>query len=1165
MLSGFFTGRDVKTMSGLDNAASDREKIKNIVDTPSGFNTAQVYVDEDKKLHTIPVTGNGRPHISSKIRESWQQSLNLLIHTLNISSGIVMRIANDSVQVFLRSGDPGENYALGAVFPFGTGTYCEKAIGLNRFLTVDITEGKSCGENDLRCYCGMPVHWPDGSFFGTLCLLNRKTLLNEKDVYSLVAQFCASMEKDLELLCLKQNKDGKYEKYARAMEAMLQYSPGGIFSYSAEKDEQFSFVSDNMLAFLGYTKEEFILKFDNRFSQMVYFEDRERTLREIDEQISRGPFDRCEYRIERRDGSIVWVHDEGHIVADVTGKKWFYVVIVDITESVLSQQRERNKFHEAIQSLLAANPDAIGTLQLNITSDTCGEGHGISQVTKNMLHLKTMESFFEEVAGQITNPETKNEFLAVFNRKSLLENFAAGKNSYSIEYLRANDSNSFIWVRMYLNLLKNPDTGDVEGVAYSVDISKEKQHEEILNIITNKEYDLIAILHLEKQTIEAYFTGEGLPFEYKKLLPKAGAECSIEDFRIKAIEKGLSAADREKYRLLSDYKYYSPIIEQNGRYEFVLHENLSSQNEEYRKFQHYRIGNNKDTILLVGSNVTETYSHQQREIERAKAETKRVNDIMDSITCGISVLHMPDADHLSIEYVNQQMFRMLGFKPGKNDLSKTPPEAEQLIKDYMTDVFMGVHPDDIARVKKIFHDNFKSKYFVIDNYRTVGTGGKYYWIKEEVRLREVKPQYRVFYATYRDVSEEVRLNHELKEQLAAEKRLSKEATSANAAKSDFLSRMSHDIRTPLNGIIGMTYIAQEQHNPPRTADCLSKIDTSSKFLLGLINDVLDMSRAESNRIELNPEPYPIGEFNAYLDAVIRPLCAEKGQKFLLNEKTALLEYVPLADKLRMNQIIFNLLSNAVKYTPEGGTISYRISGSLLPYGKVAVDHEISDTGIGMSKEFQKILFEPFSQENRDDTSEKRGTGLGLAIVKKLVDLMGGTISVKSRRNKGTSFYLHLEFDGIPIKKAEDEIARNKDTDERPEDFLNGIHVLLCEDHPLNQEIVKALLAQKGADVEIAGNGRQGVDAFAVSTPGYYNLILMDIRMPVMDGIEATRNIRALKRTDAATVPIVAMTADAFEQDVKKCLSAGMNAHLSKPVDPKLMLETISLMLEKENI
>jgi PAS domain S-box-containing protein len=1131
----------------------NEQKERGVSAAQNSFRTAEVFVRDDLKLHTVPVTGLGRPDIPEEMRARWQSSLSLFTKVLGICSGTIMRVRDNGVEVFLRSGEPLPAYTAGAFFPFNTRSYCENAIGLNRFVIMDISEEQHAPGSPV-CYCGIPLRWEDGSFFGTLCLFSLDCQFKEDDVHPLLSELASSIEKDLELLYRRQGWSEENDRYAKAMEAVLQYSPGGIFSYSAEEDEQFSYISDNMLAFLGYTLDEFVRKFDNRFSLMVYSEDRERTLREIDEQIRVGPFDRCEYRIEKSDGTLAWVHDEGHIVADADGKRWFYVVIVDITETVAASEREREKFRSSIQTLLAANPDAIGTLQLNITRNTCGEGHGISADIRKIISADTADEFFAGVAGRMTQPQMRDEFTALFNRPALLESFNSGRSGLSFEYVRQNDAGAPIWVRMYLNMLTNPDTGDVEGVAYSVDISADKRRDEILKIITSQEYDLIALLRPDQDTVEAYFLGETLPRAFRGLLPAPGAKYSLREFRRNALEKWLHPDDREKYLRYSDPAYYLPIMDKGRNYEFVLRERFPDApgGEMYRKFQHYYLENDRSTILVIESDVTTIYKKQQQELDEAKAEARRVVDIMNSIAIGISVLHMPDPDHLSISYVNQQMFRMLGFEyndGGEGDLQSSP---NKLVRDYLADAFIGVHPDDLERVRKGFHDNFGSEYFSLDKYRTIGADGKYRWIRQEVRLREVTPEYRVFYSTYHDVGEEVRLNEELKAQLEAEKQLRQEATVSNAAKTDFLSRMSHDIRTPLNGIIGMTYIAREQDNPPRTADCLSKIDTSSKFLLGLINDVLDMSRVESNRIELNLEPYPIDEFKEYLDAVIRPLCLEKGQRFIFDENAALSGLVPLADKLRTNQIIFNLLSNAVKYTPEGGTITYRVSGHVLESGRVGIDHEISDTGIGMSREFQKILFEPFSQEGRDDNSDKRGTGLGLAIVKKLVDLMGGTISVKSDVGMGTSFILHLEFDAVPAYQVVRSDPAKAVDGGVADSGLAGRHVLLCEDHPLNQEIIRTLLEQDGIIVEIAGNGKQGLERFAASPIRYYDAVLMDIRMPVMDGYEATREIRSLPRADSAAVPIIAMTADAFDDDVKRCLDSGMSGHLSKPIDPQLL-------------
>lgn len=370
------------------------------------------------------------------------------------------------------------------------------------------------------------------------------------------------------------------------------------------------------------------------------------------------------------------------------------------------------------------------------------------------------------------------------------------------------------------------------------------------------------------------------------------------------------------------------------------------------------------------------------------------------------------------------------------------------------------------------------------------------------------------------------------------------AKQANAAKSDFLSRMSHDIRTPMNGIIGMTAIAREQNNPAVTSDCLDKIDTSSKFLLGLVNDVLDMSKAESGKMELRPEPYLMSDFDAYLQSVIVPLVEEKNQTLTL-ETTPVESAIPIIDILRFNQISFNLLSNAVKYTPEGGHISLIDRNSLITGHKERIVITVSDDGVGMSEEFQEHLFEPFTQENRTDNTESTGTGLGLAIVKRLVDLMDGAISVTSAPGEGTTVKVVLDFDYLEADQATWKPEKAPEADYGK---LRGRRVLLVEDHPLNREIAVHLLGKQGMVVSCAEDGERGLKAFSTSPPGFYDAILMDVRMPVMDGLSATRAIRALGRSDAKTIPIIAMTADAYASDVRKCLRAGMNDHVAKPIE-----------------
>ena len=303
------------------------------------------------------------------------------------------------------------------------------------------------------------------------------------------------------------------------------------------------------------------------------------------------------------------------------------------------------------------------------------------------------------------------------------------------------------------------------------------------------------------------------------------------------------------------------------------------------------------------------------------------------------------------------------------------------------------------------------------------------------------------------------------------------------------------------------------------------------------------------------EDKAIEDFKKYIESVIRPLCDEKNQKLTFSSDT-ISGAVLLMDILRVNQIYFNLLSNAVKYTPEGGSITVTAKDELLDGHKIRVVTQISDSGIGISEDFQKVLFEPFTQENRNDASEMRGSGLGLAIVKKIVEAMGGTITVKSKLGKGTAFTFSLDYDYV-ARESLQKNAPDGEASAADDSVLAGKHVLLCEDHPMNQEIAKALLEEKNMTVTVADDGEQGVEKFRESSPGFYDVVLMDIRMPVMDGYEAARQLRALPRRDAETVPIIAMTADAFAEDIQKCREAGMNDHIAKPLDITALFDTLA--------
>lgn len=380
----------------------------------------------------------------------------------------------------------------------------------------------------------------------------------------------------------------------------------------------------------------------------------------------------------------------------------------------------------------------------------------------------------------------------------------------------------------------------------------------------------------------------------------------------------------------------------------------------------------------------------------------------------------------------------------------------------------------------------------------------------------------------------------------------RQAEMANAAKSNFLARMSHDIRTPLNGIMGMTSLALDEKLPANTREYLQKIDESSHFLLMLINDILDMSKVESGKLELHPEHYKYQELNSYLDAVIVPLCQAKGIIFKI--KYPLTNYTLLLDKLRFNQIIFNLLSNAVKFTPKGGHVSLLFNTYEIAPGSLKMDITVKDDGIGIDKDFQKKLFRPFEQEFTSNTSVRTGSGLGLAIVKSLVDLMGGTITVQSSKGHGSEFTIH-HLPCIIAPTVEETVSKKSSPVS-----LQGKQILLAEDNAINAEIMTRLLEKKGAKVTVATDGLLVVKQYADSEQYTYDAILMDVQMPNQDGLAATKAIRQLNRPDAQSVPIIALTANAYDEDVRTCLKAGMNAHLAKPVATDLLYETLQYWL-----
>ena len=380
------------------------------------------------------------------------------------------------------------------------------------------------------------------------------------------------------------------------------------------------------------------------------------------------------------------------------------------------------------------------------------------------------------------------------------------------------------------------------------------------------------------------------------------------------------------------------------------------------------------------------------------------------------------------------------------------------------------------------------------------------------------------------------------------------AERASKAKTDFLSNMSHDIRTPMNAIVGLTALMEnELDDPEKLADHLGKLKSSGQLLLGIINNILDMSRIESGKTTLTIEPMDLSHQLDQLNTMIFSQANVKKQTFTVS--THIQHKNLLADPTRLNQVLMNILSNAVKYTPQGGHI--RFEAEELPRNDHYAKYRfiVQDDGIGMSAAYQKTLFDPFTREEKSGTNKVQGTGLGMAITKSIVDLMGGTIHVESTTGKGTQFEVVLEFtiDAEADTVQETQVPPEEEENASP---LSGMKFLCAEDNAINAEILELLLESKGAHCKIYPNGQELVDAFASVKPGEYDMILMDVQMPVMDGLEATRRIRSGENPLGRTIPILAMTANAFLEDMQKSKDAGMDEHLSKPVDISALEQTV---------
>ncbi|MDO4554965.1 MAG: PAS domain-containing protein, partial [Lachnospiraceae bacterium] len=516
-------------------------------------------------------------------------------------------------------------------------------------------------------------------------------------------------------------------------------------------------------------------------------------------------------------------------------------------------------------------------------------------------------------------------------------------------------------------------------------------------------------------------------------------------------------------------------------------------------------------------------------------------------------------NYIRVGLFSRSTRRLYVFENADNKESIKVMDCKETLERYVRE---SVEPEDKERVaKEVNFENMlerlnrgEKSFYVVHRHKEE-SGQIKHW---ELSTTMVAEQEDLCLCNIRDVTaivqQEEQINTELKKALA-------KAEKATASKTDFLARMSHDLRTPLNTITGLIALTLDEPNHVNTVTGnLAQMREATEFMGGLINDLLDMSEIESGKIRFHKEPYLYSDFLQNMKSMFLPQCEKK--QITLTFADYKINPVVYVDKMKMDRIFFNVFSNAVKYTPTGGHINYYVENLKLDDKAISVDYVIEDDGIGMSQEFQEHMFETFTQEDKKVSAELQGSGLGLSISKQLVELMGGHIRIDSKKGCGTKVTLSFVFELLQKDSKEKLEQTKKEASAAIEIILKEARVLLVEDHPINAQIEKLILENKGVIVTTAENGQAALDKFLASPPDYYCAILMDIRMPVMDGLEATKAIRATDRPDAKTIPIIATSANAYDEDIKASLAAGMTGHISKPIDTEKLYQMLSELLIK---
>lgn len=905
--------------------------------------------------------------------------------------------------------------------------------------------------------------------------------------------------------------------------ALISNMPGGVIELIIQgQDVSVAYLSEGIARLFGFTEQELRDRYCRDLFFCVHLKDRPAIVKAWSYMLeSRQRF--CEqYRRLCRDGRYIWVNLTANVVLGPEGRLCVYGSYTDISSIKQLENKlqiEQNKIKIALQ-----NSD-ISIWEYNVRTNTCIRQHHFQNNAGSGISMEnTPESAVEQ---GLVHPKSECDYLELHRA------VCRGERSPSRHILMYTSNGSLCWQRItYHTIFENGSP--VGAIGLSVDITEymqmKKQYQDEMDYLEAVHSDDLidkARADISRGILESYtsYYGSGLihnDVPYLKMVEALAAA---------------ALTDEQKQRIRTTFDPVQLMGEfRNGKkqYEIEYQRILQGADESVWVELNAKIYQEPDS----GAVKAFLYEYDINDKRQMKAIVNRI------VERGYEILGI-----LDIQSGTLQQYRSTAFESEYRIPHHIPYSS--LIKEFVNHLVVEECRQEAMEALSL--NNICKQLQTEAVYScafTILLGGMHYRKKWEFSYLDDQKRQLVY--TRSDITEV------FEQQERQQERLRKALTAANeaaAAKSEFLSNVSHDMRTPLNGVIGYTDLALDSSNFNEVQSYLRKIKASGTFLLSLINDTLNLSKIENRKIVLKQDTISCRDLLESVLTTVRPSAEEK-HIFLVVDKSRIMEAMIRADILRTQEIFLNILSNAIKFTPEGGTVWLNIECLKQEKNRVYGRIVIRDNGIGMSPEFLPKVFEPFSQEHTKGDENSVGSGLGLSIVKRLVDLMHGRIEVKSRQGEGTEFAVYLDFERVSDTSSE--------TPPPPapgqEDVLSGKRVLLCEDHPLNTELAKRLLEKKEVRVTCAENGREGVELFSASPEGSFDAILMDIRMPVMDGLEATAAIRRLQRADAKSVPIIALTANAFDEDVMQAQRAGMNAYLAKPIHPDLLYQILAQMI-----